>query len=405
MNYFFNKKLAVTLFLFSILFTVFSFNQVSAKNVKPTEYIDNQKLPNEVSTVNGIPIVNKQNPVPVDYSGYKKLQSESNKALSAMVAEAKKDGVKIESFSGYRSISKQKSLYNDYVKKHGKKEADRFSARPNYSEHHLGLAHDMKDSTYTGDVFSDGAEKSKGIKWLHKNMYKYGFILRYPEGKENETGYIPEFWHIRYVGKEHAKAMKDENIAVLEKYLGMEEGEVIKGETTKKDAPVSKISKETSDSDTEKEETKSTDTSANTGGGNYKWFSPFQKEQFSNNVVTGTDKHESVLPSELSYSLDVSVKILRIVCAWVMSIITLILIIIISLQIASVVLINKGRTVPTKLEKFLFGDVVLGKDFWKVIIQNICITVMIMSFTLSMYFVIVQEKIYFGISALLNYLF
>ena len=102
------------------------------------------------------------------------------------------------------------------VKRNGKKAADTFSARPGASEHQTGLAFDLNTIT---NSFKDTAEG----KWVNKNCYLYGYILRYPEGKTNETGYIYEPWHIRYVGKELAKKLYNNgNWITMEDYFGID---------------------------------------------------------------------------------------------------------------------------------------------------------------------------------------
>ena len=98
----------------------------------------------------------------------------------------------------------------------GKALADTYSARPGHSEHQSGLAIDinMADSAF---------DSSPEAKWLNDNAYKYGFILRYPKGKDNITGYMYESWHFRYVGTELAnKLYNDGNWITLEEYFGID---------------------------------------------------------------------------------------------------------------------------------------------------------------------------------------
>ena len=92
-----------------------------------------------------------------------------------------------------------KQLYNTYVRRDGEENANRYSAMPGYSEHQTGLAIDItneRTNRSIGSWFNDTPQAS----WLYENAYKYGFILRYPEGKEDITKYSYEPWHIRYVG-------------------------------------------------------------------------------------------------------------------------------------------------------------------------------------------------------------
>lgn len=119
--------------------------------------------------------------------------------------------------SGYRSISKQEAILKYYLEKEGSKAYERV-ALPKTSEHHTGLAIDVsviKNGIYIEDP--TGIEKS--LKWLYENAYKYGFILRYPLGKESVCGYMYEPWHFRYIGfSKLAFEMKKNNLT-LEEYV------------------------------------------------------------------------------------------------------------------------------------------------------------------------------------------
>ena len=112
-------------------------------------------------------------------------------------------------------MKKQKIIYNDYVARDGQLMADTYSARPGYSEHQSGLAIDVNSLDQDWENTPEG-------KWLSANCYKYGFIIRYPKGKEDITGYMYEPWHIRYVGKDLAeKLYNNGNWLTLEEYLGI----------------------------------------------------------------------------------------------------------------------------------------------------------------------------------------
>lgn len=128
-----------------------------------------------------------------------------------MSKAAKKDGISIYNVSGYRSYNTQNSLYNGYVSRDGKAKADTYSARPGTSEHQTGLATDINS-------VSSSFENTKAFKWLANNSYKYGFILRYPKGKEFITGYMYEPWHYRYVGVDVAKFIYEKGITYEEYY-------------------------------------------------------------------------------------------------------------------------------------------------------------------------------------------
>ena len=157
----------------------------------------------------------KNNYVPdlVSLTGYGGGQMErvAAKHFKEMCTAAKKEGIKIYNVSGYRSYNTQKSLYSSYVNRDGKKKADTYSARAGTSEHQTGLATDV-------NMVSTSFENTLAFKWLSKNAYKYGFILRYPKGKEFITGYMYEPWHYRYVGKDVAKVIYEKNITYEEYY-------------------------------------------------------------------------------------------------------------------------------------------------------------------------------------------
>lgn len=146
---------------------------------------------------------------------YENMQMETTayEYFKKMVDAAKKDGIKLYNISSYRSYSTQNYLYNNYVNNHGKTAADTFSARAGYSEHQTGLATDINTANS-----SDHFENTKEYKWLIENSYKYGFILRYPQGKEYITGYKFEPWHYRYVGVDVAKYIYENNITYEEYY-------------------------------------------------------------------------------------------------------------------------------------------------------------------------------------------
>ena len=130
-----------------------------------------------------------------------------------MQADAKALGLDLSLISGYRSYNTQKELYNKYVKKDGEEVANTYSAKPGHSEHQTGLAFDI------GSVDRSFANTSEA-KWIEENAHLYGFIVRYPNGKTDITGYIYEPWHVRYLGKETAKKVWESGLT-LEEYLGL----------------------------------------------------------------------------------------------------------------------------------------------------------------------------------------
>jgi len=181
-------------------------------------YIEGQKLPAEPTVIKGILIANKKHPLPSTYAPGESKEARS--AFDEMVAEAKLSGINLTAFSTYRSYEYQVSLYDRYVSKDGVEKADRYSARPGYSEHQTGLAFDIGEVNYEKYWASNKFADTEAGKWVAANAYRYGFILRYPEGKEHITGYMHESWHFRYVGKEIAEEVFKRNIT-LEEYLGL----------------------------------------------------------------------------------------------------------------------------------------------------------------------------------------
>lgn len=161
--------------------------------------------------IDGILVVNKTYALPADYGDG--IDPDAQAAFDAMQAAAAEEGLNIYISSGFRSYDYQAGLYQRYVDRDGKEEADRYSARPGHSEHQTGLAFDLNT---IDNSFADTAEG----KWVARNCYKYGFIIRYPSDKEDVTGYKYEPWHIRYLGEETAQAVYDSGLC-LEEYLGI----------------------------------------------------------------------------------------------------------------------------------------------------------------------------------------
>lgn len=185
-------------------------------NTKPSKYLNTEKI-----------LVNKYNYVTEDYipenlqivsSKYSsktvKLVSYAKEAFEELAAAAEKENYTINAMSSYRDYAYQNTLYNNYAKKDGYDNADTYSARPGYSEHQTGLAVDIDNKK---EYFTN-FEKTKEYEWMQNNAYKYGFILRFPKDKVLETGYEYESWHYRYVGKEIAKYIHDNNMCYEEYY-------------------------------------------------------------------------------------------------------------------------------------------------------------------------------------------
>ena len=132
-----------------------------------------------------------------------------------MAKDASKKNLNIIAISAYRSYEYQNTLYNNYVKIDSKKKADTYSARPGYSEHQTGLAVDI----YNGDLDYNNFEQTKEFEWMQENAHKYGFILRYPKDKVEQTGYQYESWHYRYVGINVAEYIYKNKISYDEYYI------------------------------------------------------------------------------------------------------------------------------------------------------------------------------------------
>ena len=167
-----------------------------------------------VTYIDDVIIVNKTYSISsAYYPGDLTFDTRSN--MDIMFADAKAAGLNIYLSSGFRSYDSQKYIYNNYVSYDGKEKADTYSARAGYSEHQTGLAFDVNQ---VDDTFNGTPEAN----WLSNNAYKYGFILRYPNGKSNETGYQYESWHFRYVGVELAKKLYNNGDWItLESYFGI----------------------------------------------------------------------------------------------------------------------------------------------------------------------------------------
>ena len=186
-------------------------------NVKKTDINKNELL-----------IVNKYHVLESDYipelvvmdSNYdnktnSKLDKNAYEAFKKLSDDARNEGYYIYNNSAYRSYKSQNSIYNYYKNNRGFKYAESIAARPGYSEHQTGLALDVG---VRKDRVKGLFEDSREFIWMKENSYKYGFILRYPKGKENITGYRYEAWHYRYVGIEAARYIYENDITFEEYY-------------------------------------------------------------------------------------------------------------------------------------------------------------------------------------------
>ena len=167
----------------------------------PNDYVYGElvKIPNEYTNTVG-----------------SEISSVTFEALKKLIDDAEKEDLHIRANYSYRSYDYQDGVYNDYKKQYGEKYADSISARPGFSEHQTGLTVDVG----VAYKYNKGGKfaSTKEYEWIKDNCYKYGFILRYPEGKEDITGYTWEAWHYRYVGVEAATYIHDNDITFEEYY-------------------------------------------------------------------------------------------------------------------------------------------------------------------------------------------
>ena len=172
-----------------------------------------------------IVVANKKHPMAANYNPGENLTAKAAflRLRNDMIAKGYNVGY---ADSGFRTYDYQKVLYQNYVNKDGQAAADRYSARPGYSEHQTGLVFDLTDKA--GNLLEDAAASN----WLKNNAHRYGFVVRYQPGKEASTGYMPEAWHIRYIGKE-ADEVYHSGLS-LEEYYGFEGGDYASSVTSSK---------------------------------------------------------------------------------------------------------------------------------------------------------------------------
>ena len=163
-------------------------------------------------------VVNKHYPLSKDYNPGENPTAKA--AFLKLIAQMQKEGYAVSNnYSGFRSYGTQAKLYQSYVNREGQAAADRYSARPGYSEHQTGLAFDVIGTN--GHLVED----ESAAQWLLDHAADYGFVVRYLKGKESVTGYMHEEWHLRYVGKE-AKEIAASGLT-LEEYYGFDGGDYL----------------------------------------------------------------------------------------------------------------------------------------------------------------------------------
>lgn len=175
----------------------FSLSEQEIKN--PINYPSNLFLVNRSNVLNESYISQSMKITNVEFVTYAEpsvryMDSIAADALEYMFNVAKTNGITLLAVSGYRDYSYQQVLYNNEDPDNNK-----YVAPPGTSEHQTGLAVDILSNEYSN--LDEGFDQTQTFKWLESNCYKYGFIIRYPRGKEAITGYNYEPWHIRYVGE------------------------------------------------------------------------------------------------------------------------------------------------------------------------------------------------------------
>ncbi|MCU7557824.1 M15 family metallopeptidase [Macrococcus capreoli] len=191
------------------------------KSEQSTSQQSNQKhkrtVKQGVTYIDGILIVNKEIALPQDYAPGE--NQEARAAVDTLMAAGNQQGLHFALRSGFRSYETQASLYNSYVARDGQAKADMYSAKPGHSEHQTGLAFDLGNEA-ANDDFKTSFEQTAEGKWLKEHAHEYGFIIRYPKGQTDITGYQYEPWHLRYLGKETAQKVQATGLT-LEEYLGL----------------------------------------------------------------------------------------------------------------------------------------------------------------------------------------
>lgn len=204
--------------------------ETSDETEQPTEPVEEEPMtPSQPIETDGLAnleldeliLVNKQIALPSDYQpsdlveanidfvdstvGERRmLRKEAAQAIEGLMKDAKAAGIDLKGTSAFRSYAYQVNLFNAYVERDGKEQAMKYSAPPGHSEHQTGLAIDVSSASVNYQLTQSLGETVEG-KWLADHAHEYGFIIRYQKEFEDETGYMYEPWHLRYIGMEHAK--------------------------------------------------------------------------------------------------------------------------------------------------------------------------------------------------------
>lgn len=232
------KKLLLAIVIVVICLTAYMvFQNQHSDNSNSSRYLKGQHSFSLKKADSPWLIVNKDTPInPKDYAPVnleiptvpirsnitddeKKVSYLVSPALNNLVAAAREQGITLDLQSGYRSYGAQQKLYENYLAQDTQSNIDSYSAKPGYSEHQTGLAVDLGGASSPGCNVKPCFAVTPESKWLTDNVHNYGFIFRYPEGKQKITGYEYEPWHLRYVGIYLATKMKTKGIATLEEYF------------------------------------------------------------------------------------------------------------------------------------------------------------------------------------------
>lgn len=201
---------------------------------RPEKADSNQDIKAVANPYEILSLVNKENALPADYIPSdlvtpnirfpfteelpkKQMRAVAAEALEAMFEAGDDAGVDLFAQSGYRSFDRQEAIFASYSEENGEEAANKYSARPGESEHQSGLTMDVTSPDINYDLNIDFGDTDEG-KWVKEHAAEFGYIIRYPKGKENITKYQFEPWHLRYVGKKAAKEISEEDLT-LEEYI------------------------------------------------------------------------------------------------------------------------------------------------------------------------------------------
>lgn len=195
-----------------------NFNQINCGmgTIKAHIVPPERKVVDGVTTVGGVVIANKAIKLPPEYGSHLSLDEVEPEVYEALTEMNSDSEHRYVNKSGYRSYWDQQAIFENYCNMYGYEEADTFSSHAGHSEHQTGYTMDL-------DSFSESYGATPEGIWLAENCWRYGFIIRYPKGKEEITGYTYEPWHVRWLGTSTAKLVYDSGLT-LEEFLNVEGG-------------------------------------------------------------------------------------------------------------------------------------------------------------------------------------